>query len=234
MSKKAPNKKRFTLRAIYLLILIILFGSVAFAAIRNKFYKEAYTPAYTQNITSDAIKNGPSPVPYTTYTSQNLGISFSYITDSGVQKFFVKEIGDKIYLYASFGNRIQNPEEGKFVEVFSKNPQQSLEQAIKQQFLAGVSGNSCIVKNYSNGQARIDKSYQTVIISAVIPHNPNLSYSDVHSLIANCSQYAYQYDGVSYFMMDPKHPDKLLFLRIGQDDIPSGVGPMWDGTITIQ
>lgn len=121
-----------------------------------------------------------------------------------------------------------------FVEVFNKNPQLSLTDALRQQFLAGYSEADCsIVYPYRPGDPKEDMSYQTATIQIV--RRTADTWRQLDAKLAKCpAGYTESGRGILYFMMDPKHPNKLLFLKIGQDNLPSGVGGlMWDGTIKV-
>jgi len=78
-----------------------------------------------------------------TFTSSDLGISFTYNGNSqwDGKPVQVKEIGNRVYLYAWDSN----PEDGRFVEVFPKDSNDSMTQAIIKQFLQGYSMQDCQV-----------------------------------------------------------------------------------------
>ena len=218
-------------------ILIVALVSV-FAVTGN------FTKVFQQKSASALLTPLPTPAPHTTFTSNNLGISFTYLTQvSGRQNFFTREIGNTVYLYynvatnqpfsgtdAEFLQTI--PGHGYSVEVFSKDPQQSLRDAIKQQFLTGYAESNCFVNTARYGHPRADESYQTAIID--FPHKPGQSRKQLETLVAKCPKYIQSFDSVRYFMKDPKYPGKLLFITIGQGNIPSGVdGGTWDRTIKV-
>jgi len=225
------------LRYVFPFVLVIV-GLLALAG--------GVTKVFQQNANPSPSTTASTPLPHSTYTSDNLGISFTYATMiSGVQHFFTKEIGDKVYLYYNFNKGSFNqPFPGSdadfltsiapgafFVEVFNKDPQQSLAGAIKQHFLTGYSESNCFVNAARYGHPRQDESFQTAIID--FPHHSNQTRNQLEATAAKCPGYVNSFNGVSYFMMDPKHPNKLLFIRLGQGNIPSGVGPTWDGTIKV-
>ncbi len=202
------------------------------------------TKVFQQNATSPLSTPLPTPAPNSTYTSDKLGISFTYLTTvSGRVNFFTREISDTVYLYynpatnqsfsgtdAEFLNTV--PGHGYSVEVFNKDPKHSLTEAIKQQFLTGYNSSDCIVHATRYGHPRDNDSYQTVVID--YPHHSTDTRNQVESKIAKCPKNVTGF-GVSYFMMDPKHPNKLLFVTLGQDNIPSGIWGKgtWDETLKV-
>jgi hypothetical protein len=174
-----------------------------------------------------------------------LGISFTYIPflPNGIgQYFYTKEIGDTVYLYENLStNRsfsgtdtefLQTIAPGsKYVEVFNKDPQLSLQDAIRQQFLTGYAETDCFVASTPYGHPREDESFQTGFIN--YSRQPVQTRTQLDALVAKCPKYV-TFMGVSYFMMDTKHPNKLLLVKDGQDNLPSGVGGLtWDGTIKV-
>jgi len=186
-----------------------------------------------------------STLPHASYTSDKLGISFSYIPffPNGIgQYFYTKEIGDKVFLYwvpganhpfsGSDAEFLQKIAPGAYsVEVFTKDSHQSLADAIKQQFLTGIAGTDCYVNSTRDGHPRQDESFQTAIID--FPHHSNQSRKQLEVIAAKCP-YVRSFTGVNYFMMDQKQTSKLLFVNLGQDDIPSGInGYTWDETIKV-
>jgi hypothetical protein len=89
------QSRRITQRLRYVLpILLVVVGVLALASNIN------ITKVFQQNATSPLLTPQPTPAPSSTYTSDKLGISFSYITTvSGRVNFFTREIGDTVYLY---------------------------------------------------------------------------------------------------------------------------------------
>ena len=206
--------------------------------------------------TMQVVGNGSAEIiiesilPHTTYISQNLGISFYYApfipipgTAGGGQAFFVREIGNTIYLYDDLDvDHNKSDEEflntigshGKTVTVFYKDPQQSLPDAIKQKIFGGNIHSQCYITTDTHyGDPREDESYERAVIW-VYPNHQDLSYQENENYILSCSKFVSLYGGTSYFMMDPKHQDRFLYISLGQDNIPSGYkGYVWDATIKI-
>jgi hypothetical protein len=152
---------------------------------------------------------------------------------------YTREIGNKVYLTYTLGSDqpFQGTDEdfirerggsGFSVEVFDKNPEQSLQDVIRQQFLTGYPANDCYVLPQQYGPSSVHRNYQT----AVIAHSRPTSPRTVFDAAAKCPKYV-SGNGLRYFMMDVKHPGKLLFVSIGHDNIPSGIGGTWDMTIRV-
>jgi hypothetical protein len=181
-----------------------------------------------------------------TYVSDKLGISFNYIPfiPNGIgQYFFTKEIGDTIYLYWVPG--VNQPYSGtdteflktivpdsKYVEVFSKDPDDTLTQAVTKRFLQGYSPEHCPIFPEKLPTGTLIPARQAVKIS--IPRIHYKSYADAYAAENLCPPiYTDWGHGVAYFMMEPDHADKFVFFKIGQDNLPSGVWGMgtWDSSI---
>lgn len=206
----------------------------------------SFTKVFQQNTNPSSYTPAPTPLPHTTYTSSKLGVSFDYIPvfPNGIgQYFFTKEIGDTVYLYwvpganqpfsGSDDEFLQKIAPGAYsVEVFNKDSKQSLTDAIRQQFLTGYAETDCPVHASRIGHSRADESFQTSIID--FPHKSGQSRKQLDALVAKCPKYVYSFDFVKYFMIDPKHSNILLFIKLGQDNMPSGVnGYTWDETIKV-
>ncbi len=233
------NKTRHSIQKGHLVfpIVLLIVCMIAIAVNLTKVFQKSAPPSSLTPI--------PTPLPHTTYSSDKLGISFAYIPlfPNGIgQYFFTKELGDKVYLYWVPG--ANQPFSGsdteflqtiapssKYVEVFNKDPQQSLTDTIKQQFLTGYAESDCFVHTTHYGHSREDESFQTAIID--YPRHSTQTRAQLGASIAKCPKYVTA-NGVSYFMLDPQHPNKLLFIKLGQDNLPSGVkGYSWDETIKV-
>jgi hypothetical protein len=197
----------------------------------------------TPNLHTSFTSTPTQPL-YTSYTSPNLGIRFNYQNVlGGDQRIYVKEIGNKVYLYNTVSNQpFSGPyseflktiaQHAKFVAVFHKESRQSLQDAIKQEFLSGYSEDNCFVNKPRPFGPREDDSLVTVIID--VPRIPDMTNEQFHSAAAKCPAYVSGFEfGVRYFMMDPKHPNKFFYFELGQDNIPSGIKEYsWDGTIKV-
>lgn len=150
--------------------------------------------------------------------SSKLGIDFDYVSSLGNQKIKTKEINNRVYIYSESAKRKKDPTKGKFVEVFSKSPNESLSDAIKKQFLKDYSSENCLVtpaKIASKGKAVSSREY----VQITTPVVSGASFSQNIKAAKLCPPtYTYDRTGLVYFMMDPDYPDKFVFFSIGQDN----------------
>lgn len=166
------------------------------------------------------------------FSSSNLGISFEYqekVTGSD-ETFATKEIGNKVYVYSN----IMQPTQGQYVEVFEKKSSDDLVSAVTNKILDGYSTKDCIVretgKNLSSTLVTIPKPY--VIAQIGLPSDIN--YTDPESILpylAKCPAEYTSANGLSYFLMDPKYPNKFVFFSIGQYAIMANNEQSWQDTI---
>lgn len=237
------NQKGFAPILVILAILVILgigVGAYYFGKSSSKPITLSPSPSPTATITltptatiipSPTITPTPTATPNSNlFTSQTLGVSFYYTkANTGVNNssIAVKEIGNKIYVYSTSGK----PEDGQYLEVFSKDKNQSLIDVIKQKILTGYSLTDCIVgtaKNPVTGQT-YPASYEIAEINVPGP------FTDLEAQAAKASKCPEKYvttNGISYFLEDSNHPDKFIYLSIGQYPIDSGIGDkLWQTTI---
>lgn len=152
------------------------------------------------------------------FTSKKLGIQFLYKADAygDGDTVEVSETGNKVYVYAS----TMKPTTGQYVEVFSKDANDSMETAIKKQFLTKYSEKDCWVETMPGNKATI--TYPK-------PSDPNEPWFANES---TCPAGYSKSNGLSYFLTDPTHPTILLFFSIGQYALDSGIeGKPWQDTI---
>lgn len=168
------------------------------------------------------------------YTSQKLGISFNYFTGvdkSGDNQTGVKvlEEGDKIYVYLPY----DKPEQGQSVEVFAKDPKDTLSEAITKKFLGGISPKDCFVEAVHGAISVLPASSSLVaaIINYPPPSSPDAPFWQNSD---KCPAGYSATNGISYFLMDKNHPDRFMYLNIGQYAIlGDGNGDTWQQTIRV-
>ncbi len=157
-----------------------------------------------------------------TYTSAKLGITFSYYKNSNGQSVKVSESGDKISV------------NDQSVEVFSKDPADTLKEAIQKRFLAGYSPGDCFVAPLQvapGANPPMPSNFVTAIIDYPPPTSPDKPFwynSD------KCPTNYSATNGISYFAMDENHPDRFMFFSIGQYFIDGNAsGTPWQETIKV-
>ncbi len=171
--------------------------------------------------------------------SPKLGISFLYLEIKGVPKVVTKEEGDKVYIYADYHYSGFDYHKESYVEVFYKDPHDSLETAIKKTILTGYSQNDCFVKK-TTPYRKHTSTYETAIIT--FPYDQTAAGIN-HEYVAaseKCPPIYTPTNYVAYFAMDKNHPGKFVFFNIGQSTVlaepgeikpPYKAGRSWDETL---
>lgn len=167
------------------------------------------------------------------YTSPKLGISFVYLTKmvGSNEQVLVKESGNKIYLHPSS----LQPESGQFLEMFTKNPDETLEKALQKQFLSGKDPNQCFIETentLNTNQKKYPASYVTAEIS--FPQDEEFDLEKMMQKTTYCSKDYASTNGVRYFLEDTNYPGKYIFLSIGQYAIAADANKTWQETIVFQ
>jgi hypothetical protein len=174
-----------------------------------------------------------------TFTSDNLSVSFKYNTDQdgdGKPDTGVKEAGDKIYVYYTAGPAQQ----GQWVQKFSKDPGDSLTDAIQKQFLKNYAAKDCYVQSLGDYYKSFEVPPPTLaanISEAVIayPKPAADSKAPFYANATNCPSIYSASNGISYFYMNQNHPDKFYFFSIGQYGIIADTQGQktWQDTVQI-
>lgn len=140
------------------------------------------------------------------YYSQKLGIGFTYLQDP-VSPVTVTETGNKIYVHGSK----RSPDQGQSLEVFTKNPSLSLQEAIGAKFLNGYSPKDCFVKIDEPNAIGLP-NYIATVISFPRSEDQNAPWWQN----SKCPENYSETNGQQYFLMNKDVPDRFLFVRIGQ------------------
>ena len=166
----------------------------------------------------------------TNYTSPALGISFSYLPEQNGQTIKVLEQGDKIYVYP--GN--MKPAAGQWVQVFAKPSGESLLAAIARVIMPGHPARDCQVVQVPDpiGAGSRPSNYEYAGI--VVRRAPGEDDAAVLPRWRTCPQPYTVVGGIGYFQADTLHPNKFLFLSIGQYAILAGDDLPWQGTIEFE
>lgn len=181
----------------------------------------------TEQVTTDSSTK--TTIKPNTYTSNNLGIKFSYLSKPPTNKNGIKveEIGNKIYLYG-LGEK---PESGQYVEVFKKEENVDFESAVRKQILTGYSDGDCKlqIENGTEFSANYQQEYKVatwIYSDKLMDSDPSISDNQ-----DKCPSPYVSYGGRAFFLYDEKHPESFLFFSIGQYGIEAENGKMWEETI---
>ncbi len=218
---------RKILQIVALIVAVVIVG---FYVTRNREPANP-TPPPTDNTNSNTVSKQ-------NYVSDKLGISFDYLPDQdgdGKPDTAVSESGDKLYVYYSAAA----PEEGQWVQKFSKNPNDTLVQAIQKQFLQNYSSKDCYAidfvdfyKSMNIDAPKIPENVSEAIIAYPKPTDPNAPFFQNSSKCP--ATYSFT-NGLSYFYMDKNHSDKYYFFSIGQYAILADINDpkAWQDTVVI-
>ena len=173
-----------------------------------------------------------------TFKSDKLGIQFTYESKpvtGGETEVTATEIGNKVYLHTTK----EKPEQGKSIEVLTKDPVLTFKQAIEQMFLKNYSPQNCYVEEVPQDprDTRPD-NYMFAGISYPAPTEPGAPFWQNNN---KCPKTYSKTNDVRYFMFNPDVPNKFTFVILGQDSITTdGVvyakvedSQDWSGSIRI-
>lgn len=179
-----------------------------------------------ETITFEEAQMTPMPDPppgALTFWSQDLGIGFFYPQKiENIQAVDVKESGNRVYVFMTN----TEPEDGQWVEIFSKNPDASLTEAITQHFLAGKDESKCYVT-----ATKTAGTVTTAIID--FPNDQSNGLEGMFEKTNYCSEDYAKTNGIRYFWYDSAYPETYLFFSIGQYGIPVSSTENWQDTVRI-
>jgi hypothetical protein len=159
------------------------------------------------------------------FTSEKLGVSFTYLKSQNGQTVSVKEVDDKVYVYADN----TNPTNGQYLQVMPKDKNQTLEQAIKFLILNGYSTSDCPIQPATQ---YVPVGFEALEIT--VPFNQNDTQDQIIAKSGKCPTTFTAMGGMAYFVEDPNYPDKMIFLSIGQYLINSeGDNQGWQNTLQV-
>jgi len=230
------NNNRLFLTVVLTIFLITLAGGIGYLFYQNQQLKnQAYQTSTPPPETTPTPTSQPTipPASYTEstnitgqkrYTSPQLGISFLYLSSSQGSSFGVKEISNQVYLY----DLNYEYDSGQYLEVFTKESDQTLKEAIEQTFLEGYTADKCIA-TVSPASGEYPSNY--IEGNITVPGE----FTDIEEMALKwqeCPQPYVRTNGISFFLMDGDKPDKFVFFSIGQYAILAGPGDLtWQDTI---
>jgi hypothetical protein len=173
------------------------------------------------------------------FYSSKLGVGFTYSLLDGFSsdKYEVPVAEEGNGVIIGYPEKKGTPASGrKSLQVFNKDPKDTLEQAITKEFLQGVDSKKCFAQKY-------EKEYlskeNTQYKYAQIFYTPTQGEEVViNNGIENCPEKIHDYvrtNASLYFFEDTRVPSKYVFVIIGQESIAySGIGSEdWSGSIRI-
>jgi putative hemolysin len=165
-----------------------------------------------------------------TYTSAALGLSFSYLPIQSGQAVKVLEQGDKIYVYPAN----MEPAAGQWVQVLRKPAGESLVAAITREIMPGHPTQNCQVVQLAHPTGGAGQASDFEYAGIVVPPVPGEDLEAMLPRWRTCPQPYTVVGGIGYFQSDPLHPDRFLFLSIGQYSILAGDDQPWQETIRFE
>lgn len=186
-------------------------------------------PAPATPESSAALTNPASGA--ATYTSTALGVSFSYLPDQNGQMIGVLEQGDRIYVYPAN----MEPAAGQWVQVFPRQPDESLADAIRRVIMPGHPEADCLVTAMAelpgaSGMQPASFDYAAITVRRAAGEDEAV----VLPRWRTCPQPYTVVGGIGYFQADAAHPDRFVFFSIGQYAILAGPDLPWQETIRFE
>lgn len=203
---------------------ILPIAAVILAVIGSGFLATKYFVLSHSN--SSSIKANANSTVSHTYTSSKLGVQFFYADQDLGKKILVQESDDKIFVYPE-GIK---PEEGQFVQVFTKDANSSLQREIEKKFLHGYKPADCFTISWVTELG----SKPTTGITAVInfPRDRTDAVTPWWDNGKECPPNYSLSNGLAYFWTDKENSSKFVFFSIGQYYIPATtVGTSWHTTL---
>ncbi|MHB8595452.1 MAG: hypothetical protein ACYDER_01425 [Ktedonobacteraceae bacterium] len=127
----------------------------------------------------------------------------------------VKIVGKRVYV----GEESDPEGSGEFAEVFQKNPSDSIEAAISKAVMKGYSSADCPINPIQ--VTGFPNSYEFA----------EIDYTGYYP--SNCPGDYVAFDNETYFLVDKNHPDKLIYLFLGQFGIATYDTAPWQYGLTV-
>jgi len=203
---------------VLVLLIILLSAYIITARMNTKKSPQKTTITTTSTPTPTIGPPTATPTPSVSTTSANptsnrfhsqtLGIYFDYakvLPDSQNQTVSVEADGSRVYVFTSG----TTPTNGQYVDVMSKLTTDSTLQAVSKVTMSDPNYAGCTFSY--KAQAPYPETYEEILPTC--PNKPNTN--------------------LTFFLGDSTHPDKLLFVSLGQLTIPasSDPQPFWQDTL---
>lgn len=137
------------------------------------------------------------------YSSSELGVSFIYMKGKGDDEISVSEIDNKIYVYPT----AYDVESGHYLEVFEKNADETLKEALERLFLKGYDSNECYAYTRESNMF-----YPEGYIVGNIQLTGDIDIDDIALRYQNCPLGYTLLNGSSAFLAERNHPERFIFI----------------------
>lgn len=185
----------------------------------------------------------PTPAPFqptavpggSSFSSQELGIAFSYAPKEGTDTILTKQVDNKAYVYGSSLPYTQ----GQYVEVLTKSASEDIAQAIKSGPLNGYDASKCSIAQVDASKAKVNDTPGSTVYAnghiqeAVLSYVPQVQTDNLLDSVSDfsaCPSAYTAFNGVSYFLTDDRFPTKLIFFKIGQYGISASSDSNYSST----
>jgi len=225
------NKK--IILAIILAILVLITASWLYLAQQTSKPKEPSSQSQQDNPNLPSQELGTTTTPSPIYSERDLLFGLDKKV-AGTKLYYSDKFGLGFTYFSeepSFSSEIKESDRiivsDQSIEVFSKDPKISLEQAVKDRFLGGYDPKDCFVKISETNEQEMP-NYVSAVISFPIStdtNNPWWQNAD------KCPRDYSETNGIRYFLMNKDVPGKFLFVRIGQASAASDGTPLVNGSL---
>jgi hypothetical protein len=161
-------------------------------------------------------------------TYSDAKVTFHHLVKDNYYTYGTKVDGNRIYVYPTY---LSSYKLGSFIELFKKDPNDTIQQAIQKNVLTGYNIADCPIGDpYTVGQLPSNMTGATIRYNA-----NNLMLGAPEPKDETKCPYDYTAtEGAKYFAVDTKHPDLLIFYSVSNGLYPadSTGNTLWFQTLT--
>lgn len=226
-----PKKILFLTGSAVLLLFIVI---TLFFLYKNPFYQVNTLPLHALPTGDGSYITQTSSSGQVHFVSPKLGINFLILLNKDKNTHSeITEVGKRVYIYIPAYGSISHNRYEKILEVFNKDPKDSLQTAIQKIILQNYSPANCFVKIAQREPNPKNRIYAYI----AFPLSKDALQTDPLGFKAasKCPSPYTQLNDVRIFMMDTKHPGTFFYLQIGQSDYLSGDPKYmnWEDTLQV-
>lgn len=226
----SPHKPVYRIKLILVLVFLLLLAAVGVLTYTKLYVVQPssskiaiitphVSPHFVVTTTPPPPTQSDHPTSYfNTYTSEALGVTFTYAPEYAGQKAVVTEDDNKIFV----GTETY---QSQFIQIFTIENGASVTADMQQRFLSDYSLEDCRIStpvkpsdpNNVSGAYPIDGHYLVLNIEANVDSSQLDDYDAFVSAFQKCPRDYTRSNGVSYFSYDTRVPEKYIFYSIGQE-----------------